>query len=89
MRKHLNINISGFVQGVTFRQSAKTEADKLGLSGFAKNLPDGSVYIEAEGEEKKLEEFLAWCHQGPNFAKIEDVHIEQGPLKNYQGFTIK
>ena len=89
MKKHLNIKISGEVQGVTFRYSSKLEADKLGISGFVKNLPDESVYIEAEGEETDLEEFLAWCHQGPNFAKVKDVHVEAGPLKNYQGFSIK
>ena len=89
MRKHLDIKISGFVQGVTFRQSAKTEADKLSLSGIVKNLPGGFVYIEAEGEEKDLEACLAWCHEGPNFAKVENVHTQSGPLKNYRGFSIE
>ena len=76
------------MQGVTFRYSSSLEAEKLGISGFAKNLPGGIVYIEAEGEEKDLETFLAWCHQGPYFAKVEDVHVESGPLKNYRGFNI-
>jgi acylphosphatase len=51
MKKHFNIRISGRVQGVFFRASTKAKAEELGISGFVQNEPDGSVYIEAEGEE--------------------------------------
>lgn len=88
MIQHLNITISGMVHGVTFRYSAKGEADKLGITGFAKNQPDGTVYIEAEGEEKELEVFLAWCHQGPNFAKVKEVKLNSGDLQNFTKFSI-
>ncbi len=61
--KHLNIKIHGQVQGVFFRDSAKQAADKLGIKGFAKNEADGTVYIEAEGEEAGLGKFLEWCRR--------------------------
>lgn len=68
--KHLDIKIYGQVQGVFFRYSAKEKADELKISGFARNEPDSAVYIEAEGEESRLNKFLEWCRQGPETAKI-------------------
>lgn len=56
--KHLNIKIYGQVQGVFFRASAKEEAEKLGVKIFPRNETDGSVFIEAEGEEEKLKKFV-------------------------------
>jgi acylphosphatase len=56
--KHWNIKVTGKVQGVFFRASTKAVADQLGVKGFVKNLSDGSVYIEAEGDEFALEYFF-------------------------------
>jgi acylphosphatase len=89
MVKHLNINITGQVQGVAFRYSAQKEAEKLGIAGFAQNLPDGTVYIEAEGEEVVLKEFLDWCQNGSGLAKVEKVESKEAPLSNFLGFSIK
>lgn len=86
--QHLNIKIYGLVQGVFFRASAKEQADKLGLTGFAKNMPDGSVYIEAEGEKENLDKFIKWCHLGPMLARVEKVEVSEGSLKNFTDFTI-
>ncbi|MBI2039981.1 acylphosphatase [Candidatus Microgenomates bacterium] len=86
MLKHLNIRVYGRVQGVFFRVTAKEEAEKLGIKGFAKNEPDGSLYIEAEGEEKELNKFLRWCHDGPQAAKVDKIEISQGQLKNFSEF---
>lgn len=88
MKKHLNIQIYGLVQGVFFRTTAKEQADKLNIKGFAKNMPDGSVYIEAEGEGKNLDKFLKWCHQDPSMAEVEKVKVTEGSLKNFKGFEI-
>lgn len=88
MVKHLNIKISGQVQGVVFRYSAKEQADKLGIKGFAQNLPAGSVYIEAEGEKDVLEKFVKWCHNGPSMASVTKVEVKSGNLKNYTEFSI-
>jgi acylphosphatase len=86
--QHLNINVSGKVQGVFFRVSAKTEAEKLGITGFARNEPDGSVYIEAEGEEKALEKYVNWCKKGPEFAEVEEVLEIPGEIKHFEVFEV-
>lgn len=84
--QHLNIKIYGQVQGVFFRVSAKEEAEKLGIKGFARNERDGTVYIEAEGDEVNLDKFIKWCHDGPEAAKVDKVEITKGPLKNFSEF---
>jgi acylphosphatase len=88
MRKHLNITVAGRVQGVFFRASTKTSADHLSIKGFVKNQPDGSVYIEAEGEEKDLEQFIDWCSQGPKAAKVEHYQVQDGVMKDFTDFVI-
>lgn len=75
--KKLAIRVYGRVQGVGFRYAAAGEARKLGVAlGVARNEQDGSVYIEAEGEEPALQKFLAWCRRGPRLAKVERVESE-------------
>ena len=86
--KHLSIRIYGSVQGVFFRYSAKSQAEKLGIKGLVRNESDGSVYIEAEGDGAALEKFLEWCRSGPMFASIERVEAEEAPLKNFTEFVI-
>lgn len=83
---HLNIKIYGYVQGVFFRTSAKEQAEKLNIKGYAKNLSDGSVYIEAEGSEQNLDKFSAWCKQGPEMANVEKIEISENSLKNFKEF---
>jgi len=88
MVKHLNILIYGKVQGVFYRASAVEAANNLGIKGFARNEKDESVYIEAEGEEEKLSEFIKWCHAGPPRASVERILTEEGSMKNYTNFVI-
>lgn len=85
--KRLQIRVYGQVQGVFFRDSAKKEADKLGLGGFVRNEADGTVYIEAEGEKEKLEEFLKWCRKGPPFSQVDKAEEKwSGELKHFKEF---
>ncbi|MBW3568910.1 acylphosphatase [Candidatus Parcubacteria bacterium] len=86
--KHLSIKIYGKVQGVFFRQSAYEEASRLGINGTVKNIPDGTVLVEAEADEDKLEEFLDWCKSGPEHAYVEKIETTPGEVQNYQGFQI-
>lgn len=86
MTTHFNINVYGLVQGVFFRASAKEEAKKLKITGFARNEPDGSVYLEAEGEKEALDKFIKWCNIGPNMAQVEKVVVTDSPLKNFSRF---
>ncbi len=86
--KHFDIKIYGLVQGVFFRDNAKKEADKLSIMGFVKNFADGSVYVEAEGEKKNLDEFVIWCYKGPTTARVEKAVVTENKLKNFLKFEI-
>lgn len=86
--KHIKIRITGKVQGVSFRQTTKAIADQIGVRGMIKNEKDGSVYMEAEGDDTSLEVFQEWCNEGPDRAKIENVEVTSGELKNYRNFEI-
>jgi acylphosphatase len=68
--------ITGKVQGVFFRQSTRIEAERLQLSGMARNLPDGSVEVIARGESAQVDELRAWLEQGPSHAQVAQV-VEQ------------
>lgn len=85
----LSIVIKGKVQGVYYRASAKHKAEELGITGFAQNLSDGSVLIEAEGEARYLKEFMEWCKIGPKHAKVSDVISTDGSLAGHQKFEIR
>ncbi|GIW03972.1 MAG: acylphosphatase [Thermomicrobiales bacterium] len=87
MKTHLNIRVHGLVQGVNFRQAARREAYRLGLTGFARNEPDGTVLIEVEGEPAAIEEFVRWCRHGPPAARVDRIETQPGPLVGYQGFA--
>jgi acylphosphatase len=89
MVKHLNITITGKVQGVYFRASAHVEAVRHNLSGFARNEPNGDVYIEAEGGNEGIGHFLNWCSKGPDTAKVERILVEEAEVCDYQGFEIR
>ena len=86
--KHLDIIVSGKVQGVFFRASSKAVADQLGIKGFARNREDGMVAIEAEGDDFSLELFLEFCHKGSDRAVVEKVDVTDGEMKNYRNFEI-
>ncbi|UIR55518.1 acylphosphatase [Sphingobacterium sp. SRCM116780] len=86
--KHFNISIKGKVQGVYFRFSTKAVADQLGVKGFVKNLADGSVYIEAEGDNFALESLLDFCEEGPERAEVEELTYEEGEWKGFKNFEM-
>jgi acylphosphatase len=67
--------IQGRVQGVGFRYSARGQASRLGISGFARNREDGSVEVEIEGDETSVETMLAWLDSGPHGADVTSVTV--------------
>jgi len=69
----LHLTVTGRVQGVFFRRAAANEARALGLKGFARNQPQGSVEIVAEGVRHNLEVLLAWAREGPPHARVDEV----------------
>lgn len=80
--------ISGKVQGVWFRASAKQEAEKLMIRGWARNLHDGRVEVFACGDEKQLELFSRWLQQGPQHAKVLEFRREDLDWQECEGFSI-
>ena len=87
--KHYNIRVTGRVQGVGFRYSAMRMAQSFAVTGFVRNEADGSVYIEAEGEEPNLGLFLDWCETGPGFGRVEQVHKTESNMQNYTDFFVR
>ncbi len=65
--------VSGKVQGVYFRHSARLEAKRLGVRGFARNLGNGSVEVLARGDSSAVEELRLWLHRGPAQARVDGV----------------
>jgi acylphosphatase len=87
MKKHYNITVRGRVQGVGFRYNVRRQALSLGLDGFVKNMPDGSVYIEAEGYQSDLDEFVDWCRVGSSGSRVIDVIVSVSNLEGLTGFN--
>lgn len=82
--------IRGRVQGVWYRQSTKETATGLGLTGWAKNCPDGSVQAVFEGNKEKVEMAIAWCRQGPPAADVSDIKIDwQDYSGEFETFRIR
>ena len=86
---HYRIIVTGRVQGVGFRWGAANEAIHLGLKGYVKNMSDGSVYIEAEGDREKLDEFIEWCRTGPRYGYVESVDFGTLPPVHFKEFRIE
>ena len=84
------ILISGVVQGVGFRHFTRQNAIKLGVHGYAKNLPNGKVEVVAEGDKATLDEFVSLLRKGPSASKVEDVKVEARPHSGeYTSFGVK
>jgi len=85
--KKIVITVSGLVQGVFFRYTTRKVARNLGLKGYVKNMPDGTVYIEAEGEKDKLEQLLRFAEKGPPHANVTHTEYEyKAPENKFKGF---
>lgn len=88
--KRVHLFVSGRVQGVFFRAHTRDLAQKLGLSGFVRNLPDGRVEVVAEGPEEKLQELIEFCHRGPPLAHVTNVEIHwEEPTEEFRGFSVR
>ena len=86
--KRAHLKIYGKVQGVWFRANTKEMADKLGLCGWIRNLPDGGVEAVFEGDEKMVEKAIEWCHHGPPLARVEKVDAKYEKPIGEKGFRI-
>ncbi len=82
------IRVFGKVQGVFYRASTKTRAEELKLVGWVRNEPDGTVMLEVQGEEEKVDEMIEWCKEGPTYSRVDDVLYEVAEPKNRSSFEI-
>lgn len=78
--------VSGLVQGVNFRAATRTRAQQLGLSGYAKNLPDGRVEVIASGEPAAIDRLATWLGDGPPAARVDALEREDLAEQRYDGF---
>lgn len=83
------MRVRGGVQGVGFRYQMRARAQSLGLAGFVRNLPDGSVEAAFEGEEDGVESMVEWCRHGPRGARVDDIDASWEQLTGEQGFTVR
>ncbi len=89
-QERLEATVRGRVQGVGFRASVQWKAQELGLSGYVRNMWDGSVEVKAEGPKDRLEKLLAYLRRGPRFAAVEAVDYRFLPaLSEFSGFRIR
>ena len=88
-KKQAVLLISGHVQGVCFRAHAEEEAARLGLTGYARNLPEGHVEALVQGDEEKIHSFIEWSKKGSRSAKVEKVEVSWSePTQAYEDFRI-
>lgn len=89
MIKTQQIKVLGKVQGVGFRYYTNKRAQEFGIKGYVKNMTDGSVFIEAEGEESDLKSFVAWCEKGPAWSRVREVKKSEIPFVGFTKFEIR
>jgi len=86
----VHLVISGRVQGVFYRDSARKKAQSLGLAGWVRNRRDGTVEAIAQGPEESVRSFVTWCRGGPPAARVDDVReTREEPLEDFDGFDVK
>ncbi|WP_300669042.1 acylphosphatase [Desulfoluna sp.] len=87
--KRVRLRISGGVQGVAFRYHTVDAAQRFGVTGWVRNVPDGTVEVLAEGETAAVDEFAFWCRMGPRMARVEDVKVKVEAYGNsFDGFEV-
>ena len=82
------LTVHGRVQGVFYRKTAAEQAQNLGLTGWVKNNPDGTVEMVIQGEEKDLSKMIEWCWEGPKNAVVTKVEQVEISPENYSDFRV-
>jgi acylphosphatase len=84
-----HVFVSGRVQGVSFRDATRSQAEQLGLSGWVRNTQDGQVEAVFEGDPDTVQQIIEWCKSGPSSADVEDVSVENEEPENFSGFKVR
>lgn len=81
--------IKGRVQGVFFRAETKKAAERIGVKGWVRNLPSGEVEAMFEAEQQKIDQMIAWCHQGSPMAGVSEIITDENPaVEGFSSFDI-
>ena len=80
--------VSGRVQGVGFRYCTAERAESLGVTGWVRNEPDGSVALHAEGPAGAVDALVAWCHDGPPLARVSNVAVRDSAVTGASSFEV-
>jgi acylphosphatase len=86
--KRAHVVVRGAVQGVFFRAETRDRARSLGLAGWVRNAPDGTVEAAFEGHDERVELMVEWCRRGPAGARVEDVDVAWVEPEGEEGFSI-
>jgi acylphosphatase len=81
--------VSGRVQGVFFRDSARREAGRLGITGWVRNRSDGKVEAHVEGASDAVSQLVRWCQEGPRHADVDDVTVTEVELERCDRFDVR
>jgi acylphosphatase len=84
----VRLTIFGIVHGVFFRATMADVASREGVSGWVRNVPNGSVEALLEGEEAGVTKVIEWARHGPTRARVDSVRVERQQLRNMKGFRI-
>ena len=88
--KQCRILIFGFVQGVGFRHFIRSKAGKLGLTGWVKNLPDGTVEAVIQGDKNSIENLIDLCKKGPFLSEVEEVEVRwDKTIDKFKEFVVR
>jgi acylphosphatase len=85
----VRVQVRGRVQGVFFRAEARARAESLGVAGWIRNLPDGSVEAVFEGEDGRVESMVEWCRRGPAGSVVEAIDVEREEPVGEAGFRVR
>ena len=86
MTTAVELHVTGRVQGVSYRAATQQEAERLGVTGWVRNEPDGSVAVHAEGEAAAVEALVAWCRRGPVGSRVRDVAVRDAAAGGHRRF---
>ena len=87
--KAVTVKVTGRVQGVSFRWYTVREAERLGVTGWVRNEPDGSVAAHLEGDDGAVDAMVAWCREGPSYAAVRHVAVTEVPPTGASAFAIR
>ena len=87
--KAIDVRITGLVQGVSFRFGTREQARRLGVAGWVRNEPDGSVTGHFEGPGDAVDALVAWCGHGPAHAEVDEVVVTPGAPSGATGFLVR